>query len=59
MTNEEKILALLAEMNAEIKSLKAEVNALLQKYGVQSLQELKPNQLGAVALELRGLGANI
>ena len=37
----------------------AEVNALLQKYGVQSLQELKPNQLGAVALELRGLGANI
>lgn len=39
MTNEEKILALLAEMNAEIKSLKAEVNAL--RPHVESKEEVE------------------
>lgn len=33
--------------------------ALLPKYGVQSLSELKQEQFGAVATELRALGANI
>jgi hypothetical protein len=33
--------------------------ALMPKYGVQTLTQLKPEQLGAVAIELRGLGANI
>lgn len=33
--------------------------ALLQKYGVQAITQLKPEQLGAFATELRGLGAKI
>lgn len=32
---------------------------LLQKYGVQSAQQLKPDQIGTFATELRGLGARI
>lgn len=32
---------------------------LLQKYGVQSAQQLKPDQIGAFATELRALGAVI
>jgi hypothetical protein len=32
---------------------------LLQKYGVQLVTELKYDQLGPFALELRGLGAKI
>lgn len=32
---------------------------LLQKYGVGCAQELRPDQLGAFATELRGLGAKI
>ena len=32
---------------------------LLQKYGVQAITQLKPEQLGAFATELRGLGAKI
>lgn len=38
---------------------RGEVNALLQQYGVQTLNELKPNQLGPFAMALRGMGANI
>lgn len=33
--------------------------ALLQKYGVQSAQQLKPEQIGAFATEMRALGAVI
>ena len=33
--------------------------AMLPKYGVQTLTTLKPEQFGAVATELRALGANI
>ena len=33
--------------------------ALLQKYGVQSAQQLKPDQIGAFATEMRALGAVI
>lgn len=36
-----------------------ELTALLQQYGVQSVAALKPEQLGAFATALRGLGANI
>ena len=36
-----------------------ELTALLQRYGVQTLMELKPEHLGTFAMELRGLGANI
>lgn len=32
---------------------------LMQKYGVQLVTDLKPEQLGPFALELRGLGAGI
>ena len=38
---------------------RAEVNALLRQYGVQTLNELKQNQLGPFAMALRGMGANI
>ena len=33
--------------------------ALLQRYGVQALTQLDPSQYGALATELRGLGAQI
>jgi len=33
--------------------------ALLQRYGVQTVTDLRPEQLGAFATELRGLGAKI
>lgn len=33
--------------------------ALLQKYGVQSAQQLKPDQIGAFATEMRALGAKV
>ena len=36
-----------------------ELNALLRQYGVQTLAELKPDQLGPFALALREMGANI
>ena len=36
-----------------------ELLALLQKYGVQAITQLKPEQLGAFATELRGLGAKL
>lgn len=36
-----------------------QLSALLQKYGVQTVQQLKPEMLGAFVLELRGLGASI
>lgn len=36
-----------------------ELLALLQKYGVRAITELKPEQLGAFATELRGLGAKL
>ena len=35
------------------------VQALLQRYGVQLVTDLKPDQLGPFATELRGLGAQI
>ena len=36
-----------------------QLTGLLQKYGAQSAQQLKPEQLGAFATELRGMGARI
>lgn len=36
-----------------------ELLALLQKYGAQAIIQLKPEQLGAFATELRGLGAKL
>ncbi|MBQ6987072.1 MAG: hypothetical protein IJQ25_08815, partial [Oscillibacter sp.] len=36
-----------------------ELNALLQQYGVQTISELKPEQVGSFAQSLRGLGANL
>lgn len=36
-----------------------ELNALLQQYGVQTISELKPEQMGSFAQALRGLGANL
>ena len=36
-----------------------ELLALLQKYGAQAITQLKPEQLGAFATELRGLGAKL
>lgn len=36
-----------------------QLNALLQRYGVQSAQQLRPDQLGGFATDLRGLGAKI
>lgn len=36
-----------------------ELLALLQKYGAQAITQLKPEQLGAFATELRRLGANL
>lgn len=36
-----------------------ELLVLLQKYGVQAITQLKPEQLGAFATELRGLGAKL
>lgn len=36
-----------------------QLRGLLQKYGVQSAQQLKPDQIGAFATELRALGAVI
>lgn len=37
----------------------AAVQGLLQRYGVQLVTDLKPDQLGPFATELRGLGAQI
>lgn len=37
----------------------AELHALLAQFNVQSLPELKPEQLGAFATALRGMGADI
>lgn len=36
-----------------------EALAVLAKYGVQSVNQLKPEQYGAFAVELRALGAQI
>lgn len=36
-----------------------ELVALLQRFGVPAVQALKPDQIGAFATELRGLGAQI
>ena len=35
------------------------LNALLQKYGVSCAQELRPDQIGPFATEMRALGAKI
>lgn len=37
----------------------AELQALLMRYGVQALPQLPPEQYGAFATELRGMGAQI
>lgn len=36
-----------------------QVNALLNQFGVRTLDKLKPDQMGSFATALRGLGANI
>ena len=48
-----------ADLVTAYPAKRAEVNALLQQYGVQTLNELRPEQLGPFAMPLRGLGANI
>lgn len=40
-------------------AMRSEMQKLFQQYGVQSMTELKPEQLGPFALALRGLGAKI
>ena len=35
------------------------LNSMLQKYGISCAQELKPDQIGAFATEMRALGAKI
>ena len=40
-------------------AMRTEMQKLFQQYGVQSMTELKPDQLGPFAMALRGLGAKI
>lgn len=48
-----------ADLMGKNPAIMPQLSALLQKYGVQTVQQLKAEQTGAFALELRGLGANI
>ena len=48
-----------ADLIGRAPHLLPQANAMLAQYGVQSLSELKPDQLGAVATALRGMGASI
>ena len=48
-----------ADLIAANPSVMGQLNALLQKYGVSCAQELRPDQIGAFATEMRALGARI
>lgn len=48
-----------AELFTTRPDLQPQVMALLGRYGCQSVMDLKPEQLGAFATALRGLGAKI
>lgn len=56
-------LAQLAEAGANLisadSSKRPVLMSLLQQFGVQSVLQLKPDQIGAFATAMRGLGANI
>ena len=48
-----------ADLIAANPAAMAQLNALLQKYGVGCAQELRPDQIGAFATEMRALGARL
>ena len=48
-----------ADLATQAPGKMLELLALLQKYGARAITELKPEQLGAFATELRGLGAKL
>lgn len=48
-----------ADLIASNPAALAPLNALLQKYGVSCAQELKPEQIGPFATEMRALGAMV
>lgn len=48
-----------ADLAAANPGIMPTLMALLQRYGVQQVTELKPDQLGPFATELRGLGAKL
>lgn len=48
-----------ADLVAANQGMMPTLMALLQRYGVQLVTDLKPEQLGPFATELRGLGAKI
>ena len=48
-----------ADLIAANRAVMPALNALLQKYGVSCAQELRPDQVGAFATEMRALGAKI
>lgn len=48
-----------ADLMSQDAAKTPELLALLQKYGAQAITQLKPEQLGAFATELRGLGAKL
>ena len=48
-----------ADLATQAPGKMLELLALLQKYGARAITELKPEQLGAFATELRGLGAEL
>lgn len=48
-----------ADLIAANPAAMAQLNALLQKYGVSCAQELRPDQIGPFATEMRALGAKV
>lgn len=48
-----------ADLIAANPAAMAQLNGLLQKYGVGCAQELRPDQIGPFATEMRALGARI
>lgn len=48
-----------AEFIRDHREMLGPLNALLQKYGVTCATELRPDQIGPFATEMRALGANI
>ena len=48
-----------ADLLAQNPAILGQLNALLQKYGVSCAQELRPDQIGPFATEMRALGARV
>lgn len=48
-----------ADLISQNPALLPQVNALLSQYGVQAVTEVKPEDYGAFATALRGMGAKI